>query len=289
MSFYQKLYTADPTVCFTLVNQSNVYVKEHDVSMLAREVSLSECTAAVSKLKTSKTPGCDGLSPEFYQFFGPQLKSAYVQVLEESIKTGKLNASACRGVISLIPKKNKDLLSIRNWRPLTMLNTDYKILATLLASRIKKILEYIIADDQTGFMAGRQISSTIRKVDLVHIGNYYQFPGYIVNADFEKCFDLISYDGIRGSLHYFGFPDNYIQLVNLLLEGFESCVTNNGFFSEYFIVGRSCHQGCPLAPYLMVLCGEVMAIQFRQNSSIPPYIVQTLSQKIAQYADDSIV
>ena len=286
--YYQKLYEADPTVNFVLVNDTGVRVRDSCVTKLRNIISVDECKQSVDSLKLCKTPGCDGLSAEFYQFFWKEIESLYMDCIYAAFDTKKLHDSALKGIISLIPKKDKDLRYIKNWRPLTMLNTDYKILATALANRIKTILDYLIAEDQTGFMAGRQISCTIRKVnDLVHLGNYTNTPGFVVNADFEKCFDTISYAGIRGSLRFFGFPEEYISCVDLLLDGFNSCVANNGHFSDFFNVDRSCHQGCPLAPYLMVLCGEAMAVQFRINEEIPPYVVRNITQKLSQHADDT--
>ena len=149
---------------------------------------------------------------------------------EEALKTRMLPMTARRGIISLIPKKGRDLMHVKNWRPLTMLNTDYKILASMLADRIKLVLPYVISEYQTGFMSGHQITTTIRKVlDLTEMGNLLGEPGYIINADFEKCFDLITYEGITGAMGFFGFPQEYVQLTQLLLNEFESCVTNNGY------------------------------------------------------------
>lgn len=78
-----------------------------------------------------------------------------------------------------------------------------------------------------------------------------------------------------------------MDLVDLLLNEFESCTTNNGFFSEYFGVTRSCHQGCPLAPLLYLVCGEVMAQKIRENQQIRGITVYDLKQVISQFADDT--
>ena len=109
-----------------------------------------------------------------------------------------------------------------------MLTMDYKILAIILANRIKLVLPYIISKDQTGFMEGRQITSTIRRmIDVVDLTGSLDIPGFLICADFVKCFDLISYDGIRGSLTFFGIGQKFIGYLNLLMNSFESCVVNN--------------------------------------------------------------
>ena len=86
----------------------------------------------------------------------------FYEALLYAREMGKLNLTARKGVVTLIPKKSKDPLMLKNWRPLTMLTVDYKILAKLLATRLKRVLPTIIAPHQTGFMEGRQISVTIR-------------------------------------------------------------------------------------------------------------------------------
>ena len=140
-----------------------------------------------------------------------------------------------------------------------MLTTDYKILAKVLATRIKEVLPQIIAEHQTGFMENRQISLTIRaSIDVAKLRKQ-NTTGYLLSLDFEKCFDKIEYTAITGVLRYFGFGENYIALIELLLNDFQSCTSNNGNLSHYFNVSRSCHQGCNLAPYLFLLCGEILS------------------------------
>ena len=95
------------------------------------------------------------------------------------------------------PEKGCELLVIVNWRPLTMLTIDYKIIATVIANRLKPVLTYLISDDQTGFMSGRQISTVIQKtMDVFELAQNLNAPGYVICTDFKKCFDLISYSGI---------------------------------------------------------------------------------------------
>ena len=110
---------------------------------------------------------------------------------------------------------------IKNWRPLTMLNIDYKILSKTLANRMKEVLPYIIHEDQTGFMEGRSISSNIRKmIEVIEYTKRANKPGVIVTIDFEKCFDRIERAAVRGSLKFYQFGPNFINWVMLLLNDF---------------------------------------------------------------------
>ena len=135
-----------------------------------------------------------------------------------------------------------------------MLNTDYKILARAISNRMKSIFDELISPCQTGFMKGRQISNTIRiTMDLTRYNS--KISGYILSLDFEKCFDCIEYNAILGSLKYLGFGENFLSWCKLLFEDFTSTTTNNSYFSTYFPVTRSCHQGCP-QPHFFIMLAE---------------------------------
>ena len=194
---------------------------------------MDELAAAVRDLKKSKTPGLCGLTAEFFQFFYSKLKEYLFKAITLAKKKGILHTSARKGVITLIPKKLKDPMVLKNWRPLTMLSIDYKVLATILAKWLKQLLPKLISTHQSGFMKGRQISNTLRvSLDLTKYAKNIQ--GYYLSLDYEKCFDKIEYNAILGALKFFDFGDTYCDMVKLLLYDFESCTINNGFCSEFF-------------------------------------------------------
>ena len=265
--FYKELYQEDQTVKFKLTNNTEHKISQSERETLDQDITIEELTKAVRSLKREKTPGYDGWTSELVQFFWTRIGSLYHEALQYAIKTKQLHVTARMGVIMLIPKKNRNPIELKGWRPLTMLSICYKILAKTLATRIKPVLNKLISPSQTGFLEGRQISETIRStIDISSYGK--KINGYILMIDFEKCFDKISYNAITGSLRYFNFGPNFTNFVQLLLTNFTSCTTNNGFFSEFFNIDRSCHQGCNLAPYLFLICGEVMNHQIRLHSGI---------------------
>ena len=99
----------------------------------------------------------------------------------------------CNGVITLLPKKDKEPHFIKKDRPITLLNTDYKIIAKVMANCLKSILHEIIHNnDQTGFMKGRNIGCNIRSIiDLIDDCDANDIPGSIVLLDIEKAFDSV--------------------------------------------------------------------------------------------------
>ena len=113
--FYRKLYQQDKSIRFTLTNDTNVKVKEEDRAALDAMITYEEVTEAVKSLKADKTPGNTGITAEFMQFFWLRLGYIYFEALVYVFKVGELHLSAHRGVITLIPKKGKDALYIKNW------------------------------------------------------------------------------------------------------------------------------------------------------------------------------
>ena len=98
------------------------------------------------------------------------------------------------GVISLIPKKDKDKNYLKNWRPISLLNNDYKIAAKVLALRLEKVLPTIISSSQTGYVRGRFIGESIRMIsDIMSFTKAKNIPGLAVFLDFEKAFDSIEW------------------------------------------------------------------------------------------------
>ena len=284
--FYENLYKKDDSISFKLENKSGIQLSEIDKEKLDQPITYLELTEAVKLLKPNKVAGCDGLSAEWYQFFWTKIGPMYYDAIKYAFTTQRLHLSAQRGLITLIPKGHKNLQFLVNWHPLTMLTTDYKILAKALATRIKTVLPYIIAESQCGFMEERQISLTLRTtIDISKLSK--NVKGYLLTLDFQKCFDRIEYNAITGAMKYFNFGNNYIQWTKLLLNGFQSCNSNNGMTSSFFDVTRSCHQGCPATPYYYLLCGEVMAHKIKENSNIRGIQLNQLEHIISQFADDT--
>ena len=105
--YYTNLYTSNPRVHFKLTNDTNRMVKEADKIALDAEITLEELTETVRTLKKQKTPGISGFSAEFYQFFWARIGTIYDQALIMAKEQGQLYLSACKGIITLLPKKLK--------------------------------------------------------------------------------------------------------------------------------------------------------------------------------------
>jgi len=93
-----------------------------------------------------------------------------IQSFNQTLTRGHLNITKRQGIIRVVPKKRKNKLYLENWRPISLLNTDYKIVTKTIASRISKVLPKLIHEDQTGYVKDRNIGQNIRLVkDIMKI------------------------------------------------------------------------------------------------------------------------
>ena len=201
---------------------------------------------------------------------------------------GQLHLSARRGILSLVPKKGRDGLEIKNWHPLTMLTLDYKIISKALDNRLKTVLPKLIEPYLTGFMENRNILINIVKLmQIMTDAQTAQVNALIMAIDFEKYFDMIEHKAIEGALRYFRFGPNFIKWVLILFTNFEVYTQNNGYISEWLTPTRGLHQECCISPDLYYLTGQMFADLFVQNSRVSGVQFREIVNLLSQFADDT--
>ena len=155
------------------------------------------------------------------------------------------------GVIICIPKQGKLRNTLKNWRPLTSLNTTYKFHSSMVANRLKLILPSVINEDQTGFISGRFIGENTRMIyDTINYCEEENKKGLLIILDFSKAFDTIEWLFIEDVFKIFNFGEDFINMIKLFQKNSTSRVEQNGHLSEPIILARDCRQGDPLLPYM---------------------------------------
>ena len=112
---------------------------------------------ALKELPNNKSPGCDGFTTNFYNFFWVDIKDLLLDSYVYSFEHGLLTQEQRRGILNILPKKGKDLRYLANWRPVSLLTTDYKILTKAQAMKLQKVIPSIVNSDQVGYIKKRYI------------------------------------------------------------------------------------------------------------------------------------
>ena len=247
--FYCNLYSRRSVKteeqCLTyLANINTPKLLKNETLQCEGKLTLKECWDALVSMGSNKSAGNDGLTEEFYVCFFAEVGSLLVSTLNFCHDKGELTSSQKQAVITLIEKRGKDKRFIKNWRPISLLNVDVKIASKVLAVRLKKVINKLIAYDQTAYVQGRYIGKSIRVIqDLIDFADLEDQEGLIFSSDLEKAFDSVDHNFLLSVLRKFGFGPSFIQWVKTLLCKLESCVMNNGCSTDYFTLHRGTRQG----------------------------------------------
>ena len=285
--FYSDLYTTEENFQTNIRDIPNNVVPNELKSELDKELTLEEIQEAIKTMAKNKSPGLSGFSIDIYIIFWGKIKDIFLEEVQFAKLNKILHQSAREGLISLIPKLDRDLLEVKNWRPIVLLDTEFKIIAKALANRLKKALNGIIDRDQSEFVEGRQVSDNLRKI--LDVIKYYEEegkPGVFISIDFMKAFDKIEYEAMYKILKCFNFGDYLIDWIKILFTSFKLSVINNGYISENFQATKGLFQGNPIAPYLFVIIIEILANRLRNDRKVKGLKVGNDEILLALFADD---
>ena len=289
-SFYKRLYNKREIngSKYNFFDESINKLSDTDQTKCEGLITEAECISALKLMKNQKSPGSDGITVEFYKLFWNNIKEFYVNSINHSFQTGSLTELQKQSIITIIPKQNKDLTTLDNWRPISLLNVDYKIATKAIANRVKQVITKIINNSQTGFIKGRYIGENIRLLfEIIDNTEEENKPGLIFFSDFEKAFDSIDHTHIINCLKHFNFGEDFIKWVKLFYKDAKSCVTNNGYFSDFFPVLRGVRQGCPLSTYLFIICIELLSYKITTTEDIKGITYANYEFKKSLFADDA--
>ena len=293
--YYKDLYTqptrADTTIIETFLSSLDLpSIGEKQNKEIMAEIKLEELNKAISRLKANKAPGADGYSSEWYKTFRTQITPMLLNCLNHTLRTGEAPQSWKEAVISVIPKEGKDKKECSSYRPISVLNVDYKLFASVLSKRLEAIIPELIDLDQTGFVLNRQTQDNLRRTLQVmsHVTST-KIGAMLVSLDAEKAFDSVGWEYLYRVLARFGFKDCFITCIKSLYSSPTARIRINGHLSQTIRLERGTRQGCPLSPTLFALFIEPLAQAIREDPEIKGITIRGEEHKMCMFADDVLL
>ena len=250
----------------------------------------TELTSAIRRMHRGKSSGPDKLPVEFYQDFEDLVTCPLLEVLKEALSKGEFSLPTRQGIVTLIYKKG-DPRDVRNYRPITLLNVDYKLFSLMLVKRLKITLDDIVSESQLGFVPGRVISESTLFLKLIQAKiEEDDTDAIIVSADWEKAFDRVSWDYLHQATEALGFGPvirNWLKTMYNHNAPPERKIKANGTFSDSFPIHSGVPQGCPASPIIFLLVAEALTRAIVSDKAIRGVTVDDREFKITQFADDT--
>eukprot|EP00253_Pinus_taeda_P014967 PITA_14967 len=288
-------------------------VSEEANASLMRPAMEEEITNIVWSMDPDKAPGPDGFSIHFYRICWEIIKFDLFRMIRGVLKKAKMGGGTKSTFLALIPKetnprsfdryrpisalipKETNPRSFDRYRPISLCNSSYKIVAKLLANRIKPLLQHLISPAQGGFVQGRQIFDNVIQIQEALQSSFARKEqGMIVKLDMSNAFDRVNRSFLFRVLEAFGFCQDFINIIKACTDNVWIAPLVNGRPTEFFSATRGLRQGCPLSPFLYILLADSLSRKLSQEQHrgfIPGIrIVQEVpSVNHALFADDAIL
>lgn len=290
--FYSELYSEAPTdedAQTEVLGLLERVLTEEQKTTCSENFRQKDLRRAMRESSNGKSPGQDGIPMEFYKSFWDLLGPDLFHIFCHSLETGLLPESQRKAVIRCLPKKG-DLADVRNWRPISLLNADYKIFSKCITNRIASFLPSVISPHQTANVKRRKIQHNLRLLrDFVFLADSKQLEAFILSIDQMKAFDRVSWTFLNAVLEKQNFPPLIRNWIRILYTDISSCVKVNGFVTETFDITRGVRQGCPLSPVLYVIFSEALNKCILRDPEITGPLVLGGRPVLSQFADDTCV
>ena len=268
-------------------------IDSHQNAMLVEHFQEEEIRRAVWSCGSDKSPGPDGFNFKFIKQFWEVIKPDFLRFFDEFYVNGVFPRGLNASFIALIPKV-ADPQGLNEYRPISLIGCTYKILAKVLANRLKRVMPLIISDRQSAFIQGRHmLHSVVIANEVVEEAKRCQKPCMVFKVDYEKAYDSVSWDFLIYMMRRLGFGPKWIQWIQGCLKSASISVLVNGSPTKEFYPQKGLRQGDPLSPLLFNIVAEGLSglmTKAIEGGFYKGFLVGSKKVEISllQYADDTI-
>jgi hypothetical protein len=235
-------------------------LNKHLINDLNSPISPKEIEAVINSLSTQNSPETDGFSAEFYQTFKEDLIPTLLKIFHKIETEGILPNSFYESTITLIPKPHKDPTKKENFRPISLMIIDAKILNKILTNQIQEHIKMINHHDQVDFIPGIQgLFNIWKSINIIHYINKVKDKNHmIISLDTEKAFDKIQHPFMIKVLERSGIQGPYLNILKAIYSKPVANIKLNGEKLEIIPLKSGTRKGCPLYHYLFNMVPEVL-------------------------------
>ena len=257
---------------------------------------VTECEVcdALKLVGLNKSPGLDSLPYEVYLRMSHMIVPILTDMFNNWFAKGAIPGCVNKGVITLLKKGGQHVgEGLDDYRPITLLNTELKILARVLANRLQFVISDLIGPEQTSAVKGRSIQDNPHLIREVLEGIVDDTEAALISLDQSKAFDRVDHRLLATVLETAGFKPEFCRWISIMYHNPQAVVQVNGRRSEVFWIERSVRQGCPLSPLPYVLALEPLLRRLRdERTSLSLHGVPfagPLTARVSAFADDITV
>uniref|UniRef100_A0A803TV12 Reverse transcriptase domain-containing protein n=1 Tax=Anolis carolinensis TaxID=28377 RepID=A0A803TV12_ANOCA len=292
--YYENLYSKDninPEAITEFLGKLKLdKITEEQRRELNKEITEEEILKVINSLDSNKTPGPDGFIAGFYKLGLKEAISFLKKLMNQALQSKVIPDSWKEATIVMIPKEGLDMSEVKNYRPISLLNTDYKIFTKILANRLKDFLVEWIGEDQTGFLPARSIKDNVRIIidALEYYEQHNQTEVGFLSLDAEKAFDNLNWNFFKLLFQELDLGFQIQNGINSIYEDQWAKIQLNGQETNKFAISKGTRQGCPLSPLIFIMALETLLRAIRNDSNLQGPRIDKQDYKYRAFADDVI-